>query len=709
MPDRAAPASEPPAANVLALPGISRRVFVADKQFPRYSEGDVIELADGRLLLAVTRKAGAGDFAAGSIIGAYSADGGLSWDDAPRVIRAPWADVVDVMSVSLFRTPRGMHLLFLGRGKEAQSDTRVYQMLSGDDGKTWGEPILVSTRGGYHVVNNARVLRTAGGRLIVPSAWVAGPIGKQFNAQRVFCYFSDDDGVSWRTSNDLALDGKALMEPGVAECADGSIYMTIRTALGHAYEARSRDGGATWADLRATALPSPAAPATVLRAPGGGDDLWIFWCDNAKGNWKGRNRIVFATSRDHGGTWSPPRLVESNPRGSFAYTSVTPVRGDHVLLTYYDWRDHGQAAFDQTDLRTRLIPRAWFDGRPTPPVFRTFGEPVLGQDGAGDRKIVSANSGLLADGDRWRLWYTHGALGPGGEKLRVEYAESPDAGRTWRKPASSDESILPPRGDTSSFYHPSVHREGGRVVMFVWRNAGKGDSALWRYVSNDDGKTFACSPERPLMASWSATAATKAAAGEGRTCNDAFDVLRNDEDGTYELFAAQIESAADPRQVIKHDNAPARVRVIGRATSKDGVDWSPVKVVLEPDLAHGDPPDTQFYGMHVFRRRGFHLGLLHTFHAQSQVIQPEWAWSHNGINWTRTKTPCIPLGDEGRFDSRMIYFGQVVITDQELVWLYAGSNWRHNAYRAGEVATSIGRATLPIAELDAWLDRLPKP
>jgi hypothetical protein len=708
MPQPTPPAAPLPAPADPALPGVSRRVLVADKTFPRYSEGDVLELSDGRLLLAVTRKGGAGDFAAGTVIGLFSRDGGLSWDDAPHVIRAPWGDVVDVMSVSLCRTPRGLHLFFLGRGKNAQSDTRVYQLLSVDDGKTWGEPILVSTRGGYHVVNNARVLRTAAGRLIVPSAWVAGPIGKQFNAQRVFCYLSDDDGRSWRTSNDLVLDGKPLMEPGVAECADGSIYMTIRTALGHLYEARSRDGGATWADFRATDLPAPAAPSTVVRAPGG-DALWMLWCDNARGNWKGRTRIVFADSKDHGRTWSAPRFVESDPRGSFGYTSVTPVGGDHVLLTYYDWRDRGQPPFDGTSLRSRLIPRAWFDGQPTPPVFRTAPDPVLRQDNADGGKIVSTNAGLLTDGDRWRLWYTHGALGPKGEHLRVEYAGSRDAGRTWTKTADADNGVLPLKGDTASVYHPCVHREGDRLVLFAWRNAGGGDSALYRYVSADDGKTFVRSPERPLIAAWSAKPAVKAAAGEGRACNDAYHVLRNDDDGTYELFAACIEPAAEERQVFKHDNAAGKVRVIGHATSKNGIDWSPLKVVLEPDLAHGDPPDTQFYGLHVFRHRGFYLGLLHTFHADAQVIQPEWAWSHNGVNWTRTKIPCIPLGDEGRFDSRMICFGQPVLTADELIWLYAGSDWRHNAFKAGEVATSIGRATLPRPELESWLDALPKP
>ena len=46
-------------------------------------------------------------------------------------------------------------------------------------------------------------------------------------------------------------------------------------------------------------------------------------------------------------------------------------------------------------------------------------------------QTVSTNSGLLVEGDRWRLWYTVGTLGPAGERLRVDYAESKDRGLTW--------------------------------------------------------------------------------------------------------------------------------------------------------------------------------------------------------------------------------------------------------------------------------------
>ena len=342
------------------LPGESRLIAVATKQYPRFSEADSIELSDGQLLLAVGRKEGAGDFARGTIVGMRSKDQGRSWDNEPHVIQAPWDDVTDVMSVSLVRTGRGIHLFFLARGPEAKRDTRVYYILSTDEGKTWGPPQRVTRRDGYHVVNNARVVRLKSGRLIVPAAFVPGSIEEFYNQQRVYCLYSDDDGMLWHETADLALDNVALMEPGVAECADGSIYMTIRTATGHLYEARSHDDGATWRELKATALQSPAAPSTVVRDPGS-QDLWMFWCNRPAGAWRQRTPQAFARSTDHGRTWSPPRNIESDPDHGYGYISCRVV-ADEALLTYYDWSNQGQGDFQLTSLRQRIIPLSWLRG-----------------------------------------------------------------------------------------------------------------------------------------------------------------------------------------------------------------------------------------------------------------------------------------------------------------------------------------------------------
>ena len=75
MPDPAAAVSPVPA-------GVSRLITRADADFPRHSEGDVIALPDGRLFLCYGRKAGHTDFARGTLVGLFSNDGGLTWDEA---------------------------------------------------------------------------------------------------------------------------------------------------------------------------------------------------------------------------------------------------------------------------------------------------------------------------------------------------------------------------------------------------------------------------------------------------------------------------------------------------------------------------------------------------------------------------------------------------------------------------------------------------
>ena len=151
----------------------------------------------------------------------------------------------------------------------------------------------------------------------------------------------------------------------------------------------------------------------------------------------------------------------------------------------------------------------------------------------------------------------------------------------------------------------------------------------------------------------------------------------------------------------KPDAPGNALRVIGRTSSDiDGVTFAPPELVIEPDPQLGDSTRTRFDGITAFRYRDFYLGLVHTSHADARAIQPEWAWSHDGQSWARARTPCISLGDEGSFDCRIIRGGAVTMTDDELVWLYTGSDTR---------GASVGRAALAKADLDAWLDTLPQP
>lgn len=349
---------------ILSSPENSRIVCAATVEFPRHSEADVIPLTDGRLLLSWARKIDGDDCAQGCIMGLYSADEGRTWDAEPHVIRSVWEEVSDAMSVSFCRSPRGIHLLFIGRdivppGHNVYDGlSKIFQMISTDEGATWSSPHPISSRRACLILNNARVIRTDAGRIIVPLASVPGNIFTFYNEQRVHCVYSDDDGRSWHESNELAIIGLGLMEPGVAECSDGSIYMTIRTKKGFLYEARSYDQGATWGELKQSDLASAEAPATVTRDPRSGD-LWMLWCNTPyTGKWYDRHDIAIAISKDCGKTWGQAYTIEHDENHSYGYISATFL-SEVLLLTYYDWKLDKERSdpepFHMTSIRQRTI------------------------------------------------------------------------------------------------------------------------------------------------------------------------------------------------------------------------------------------------------------------------------------------------------------------------------------------------------------------
>jgi len=345
--------------------GFSTIIVQATDEYPRHSEGDLAVLNDGTLLYAWGRKVGGDDTAQGCIVGTTSRDGGESWDKSARVIRPVWDGISDVMSVSFYRTSRGLHLFFLGRVANPPSGSlysgcnRVFQIISEDEGETWSTPEAITKRFAYNIMNNARVIRTSQGRLIAPVASVPGSIFDFYDEQRVHCLYSDDEGRSWAESNELAIIGTGLMEPGITECSNGELYMTIRTKTGHLYEARSEDDGAYWRNLQPSALVSAEAPATVIRAPHSGD-LWILYCNTPYiGRWCDRNDIALAISKDNGCTWEPPITLEHSPDHSFGYISAM-FHDNALWITYYDWefdREAGELKdFHMTHSRLRKIP-----------------------------------------------------------------------------------------------------------------------------------------------------------------------------------------------------------------------------------------------------------------------------------------------------------------------------------------------------------------
>lgn len=342
---------------------ISRDVYPATKQNPRYTEGSIIELDDGTLLYAVSEFSGSGaDHATAQIIARSSTDGGRTWTKA-RVLQEN-VGKQNVMSVTLRRllpvanssAPIGMFYLV----KNGPDDLDVHLRISKDEARTFGEPILVTDRPGYHVMNNDRVTVLSTGRLLAP---IAATDSLRENHFVSYCCLSDDGGKTWRYGRGrLELPKRGAMEPEVVELLDGRVLMIARNQLGTISAAWSENGGDTWSEPGELAgIQAPESPATIRRIPATGDLLLVWNNTYTPGTGHGGRRtpLTAAISRDDGRTWQNVRKLESRQDETYSYTSLIFVQ-DRAVLSYYV----ADAKSGLHSSRFRSLPVAWFYSQP---------------------------------------------------------------------------------------------------------------------------------------------------------------------------------------------------------------------------------------------------------------------------------------------------------------------------------------------------------
>lgn len=334
----------------------------------RNSEGDFIQLKDGRLLLIYTKFIGTGDHAPADLVGRFSSDGGKTWEDqdVPVLQRGP--DDANLMSVSLLRLQDGriamFYILKYKGPPEDKYDYRDHILMrtSSDEAATWSEPTYVVPQDhpGYRVLNNDRVIQLKSGRLVAPLAvhYVPG-WPKHLASAQILCYLSDDRGQTWRPSVSLLESELLAQEPGVVELKDGKLMMFCRSRDCQ-LTSYSEDGGDNWSPLARSNISQPTtSPASIERIPTTGD-LLLVWNSGddplAAVEPIGRRPFNTAISKDEGKTWQHLRNIGSDPKGWYCYTAIEFI-GDHVLLAHCEFPG-------LNSLQITRIPISWLYASP---------------------------------------------------------------------------------------------------------------------------------------------------------------------------------------------------------------------------------------------------------------------------------------------------------------------------------------------------------
>jgi len=149
-------------------------------------------------------------------------------------------------------------------------------------------------------------------------------------------YYSDDNGLSWSTSNQVNVPhhipngfhkgqrwNHGAVEPSIVELSDGRLWMLIRTAQDNHYESYSNDGGEFWSDPVPSRFYGTITMPTLQRLKNG--SILLLWCNTTPlpelehdgGYWEdvftNRDAIHAAISEDDGITWHGFREIYLNP------------------------------------------------------------------------------------------------------------------------------------------------------------------------------------------------------------------------------------------------------------------------------------------------------------------------------------------------------------------------------------------------------------
>lgn len=303
-------------------------------------KGSVLAFCEGR-------KRNAADSGDIDLLIRRSADGGKTWgpqtvvwNDDDNVCGNP-TPVVDVETGTIFLLLNwnlgsdNEHAIVTGKSRDTR---KVFLTRSTDDGVTWSAPqdltaaVKRAEWRGYANGPGNGIQITRGpyrGRLLIPANHT-GPEATSPAMSHSHVFYSDDHGATWHLGGEAE---EATNESSVAELADGSLLLNMRSYLGRNRRsvATSTDGGATWSAVRSDpALIEPVCQGSLLRfswpTEGGAGRLLFSNPASTK-----RLNLTVRLSTDEGATWSASQQLFAGPS---AYSSLVVLPSGDVGCLY---------------------------------------------------------------------------------------------------------------------------------------------------------------------------------------------------------------------------------------------------------------------------------------------------------------------------------------------------------------------------------------
>jgi len=327
------------------------------------------------------------------------------------------------------------------------------------------------------------------------------------------------------------------------------------------------------------------------------------------------------------------------------------------------------------------------------------GNPVLTHGGVGSwDSLYIQHSSVVFDGTKYHMYYT----GSSAVTIfsSIGHATSDD-GILWAKDILNNPVIK--EGPTGSWDRELVGISSvlyDNSVFHMWYTGGIETSDLYRigYATSMDGSTWT---------KYDDPATTSPLYTES-------DPVLMPTSGAWDSYGVEAPTVIrEGNSYIMWYNGYTHSfgAHIGRATSEDGITWNKDVAnnpVLNPGSATTWENNFIRQGSVVFdQENSVYLFFYYAgeFYKQFQI---GYAWSHDGVNWTKYNNPAtsnlpytqsdpiLSLGSAGSWDDHQVMSPWVILQADTLKMWYAGSD---TTYPPVSVISAIGYATIPLDTL----------
>jgi len=225
--------------------------------------------------------------------------------------------------------------------KPGDQETLLFFKTGPDPANWWGE-VMVSYDRGRTFRDRRRMPEGIDGPVknkpvLLSNGTLLCPSSTEYDGWRVHFEMTDDFGETWERVGPINDASKFnAIQPTVLEHPGGRLQILCRSREGVVVSSMSSDDGRTWSKLEATNLPNPNAGFDAVTLKDGRHVLVYNHSLRDSGEWRNRNILNVAVSRD-GLNWKSAAVLEQEVKSEFSYPAVIQT-ADGMVHTTYTWK-----------------------------------------------------------------------------------------------------------------------------------------------------------------------------------------------------------------------------------------------------------------------------------------------------------------------------------------------------------------------------------